>query len=120
MYLISGNIQNKKGFIIAAQELAREHSKDNEFKDEEFPPLWQQLAMNISVSEIKHDDYNLLKEQFPKFDQVVGIHFIPRKKIDILLFERLGITTQNEYESLLREMYQSLLLEITLLKKMMK
>lgn len=92
----------------------------DEIKDEEFPPLWQQLAMNISVSEIKHEDYDLLIDQFPKFDQVVGKHFISRKKLDLLFFDRLGIKNQNEYDSLLREMYLNLLLEIAILKKMMK
>ncbi|MFX0123441.1 MAG: Eco57I restriction-modification methylase domain-containing protein, partial [Candidatus Hodarchaeota archaeon] len=92
----------------------------DEIKVEEFPPLWQQLAMNISISEINDENYNLLKSQFPKFFQVVGKQFIPRKKIDILFFERLGIKDQNKGEVLLRDMYLSLLIEIALLKKMMK
>lgn len=92
----------------------------DEIKDEEFPPLWQQLAMNIPVSEIKHEEYNLLKEQFPEFPQVVGKHFITRKKLDILFFERLGIKYKNGYEPLLRKIYLNLLLEFALLKKMMK
>jgi len=92
----------------------------DEIKHKKFPPFWQQLAMNISISEIKDDHYVLLKDQFPEFDLVVGKQFTERKKIDILFLDRLGMRNVIGYESLLQEIYLHLLIEIAMLKKMMK
>ena len=90
----------------------------NEINEEEFPPLWQQLAMNVSLSEIAPEDYELLRNQFRKFDQVVGTRFMARKKIDALFFDNIG--TKNMKESPIHELYLKFLLEIAILKKMMR
>ena len=90
-----------------------------EVKEIEFPPLWQQLAMNISLSDFKHEDYELIRSQFPELDQVIDSQFIARKKLDMLIYESLGIKGQNGNEWHIREIYRKLLLEIAILKKMM-
>ncbi|MFX1505369.1 MAG: class I SAM-dependent DNA methyltransferase [Promethearchaeota archaeon] len=90
----------------------------DELSKEEFPPLWQQLAMNVSLSDITQEHYELLKDQFQKFDQVVGTKFIARRKIDALFFNSTGIKNMNE--SLIQEIYLNFLMEIAILKKMMK
>ncbi|MFX1282470.1 MAG: class I SAM-dependent DNA methyltransferase [Promethearchaeota archaeon] len=92
----------------------------DEIKDEIFPPLWQQLAMNIPISEIRIQDYDLLKVQFPEFEKFVGKKFKPRKRLDLLVLDTLGLKSLDEYEVFLQEIYLSLLLEIAYLKKMMK
>ncbi len=92
----------------------------DEIRDQKFPPLWQQLAMNILSSEIKPQDSDLLKNQYPSFEKIVGKQFKPRKKLDYLLLDILGIVSPNEYESFLQKIYLSLLLEFAVLKKMMK
>ncbi|MHA2243590.1 MAG: Eco57I restriction-modification methylase domain-containing protein [Candidatus Hodarchaeales archaeon] len=90
-----------------------------EIKNYEFPPLWQQLAMNIPVSEITHQDHDLLKNQYSNFDIIVGSKFVPRKKLDYLILNRLRFMPKKKYETFLQKIYLSFLLEIVTLKKMM-
>ncbi|MFW9906099.1 MAG: class I SAM-dependent DNA methyltransferase [Candidatus Thorarchaeota archaeon] len=90
----------------------------DEINEKEFPPLWQQLAMNVSLSDIPQENYTLLKSQFPNFDKIVERQFIPRRKLDTLFLNDLGINDRNE--SLMQEIYLNFLLEIAILKKMMK
>ncbi|MFX0015763.1 MAG: class I SAM-dependent DNA methyltransferase [Promethearchaeota archaeon] len=89
-------------------------------KDKEFPPIWQQLAMNVPVSEINNQDFNLLRNQFPNFENIVGVQFKPRKILDLLILKSLNFENSHEFESLLGKIYQGLLIEIAILKKMMK
>ncbi|UCG02067.1 MAG: SAM-dependent DNA methyltransferase [Candidatus Heimdallarchaeota archaeon] len=91
----------------------------DEIKDEEFPPLWQQLAMNVTISEIEKEDLCLLEKQFPKLAQVVGKQHRSRKKLDTLILDKLGIKMEIKKESFLQEIYLNLLLEMALLKKLM-
>ena len=91
----------------------------DKIKNYEFPPLWQQLAMNIPVSAIKLQDYDLLKNQYSNFDTIVGSKFKPRKKLDYLILNRLRIIPQKKFESFIQNIYLSLLIEIATLKKMM-
>ncbi|MFX1516698.1 MAG: class I SAM-dependent DNA methyltransferase [Promethearchaeota archaeon] len=90
-----------------------------EIKEIEFPPIWQQLAMNISLSDIMYEDYELIRGQFPELDQVIDAQFMARKKLDTFIFKSLGIENQIGNEWQIRELYQNLLLEIAILKKMM-
>jgi type I restriction-modification system DNA methylase subunit len=89
----------------------------DEINEMEFPPFWQQLAMNVSLSDIPQEKFELLRNQFPNFDKVVATQFKARKRLDTLLSENLGKNDKNE--SLMQEIYLNFLLEIAILKKMM-
>lgn len=91
----------------------------DEIRKEEFPSIWQQLAMNTNPDRLTGEEKRTLAEVFEGFDNWLGRGFEPRKKIDKAILSVLRYPDEQQND-LLEYLYLSLLREIETLKKMMQ
>jgi hypothetical protein len=83
---------------------------------QQFPAIWVQLARNVTKESIYPTDLTLMKNSFDNFEGNLGKGFVPRRKIDRLFLEILGLKVRIP-ERFLSDLYLRLLKEICLVKR---